>query len=197
MVQTPEHTITHFLKDFNEGDREAFNMVFECAYKKLHQVAHVNRGRWQGNITLDTAAILHEAYLKLIDQSKTEWKNRDHFFAAVSKAMRQILINYARDQKREKRGGNFKKLPLDYLRLEAIEKQEIDDSIILVALDEAIKRLEQINPRQAQIVECLVFGGLSISETANALEVSTSTINRGWKMARLWLYREVMDDSVS
>ncbi len=193
MTSTPGHTVTRLLQNYNKGDRSAFDDLYECTYDELHKIARARRRQWQGNNTLNTTAILHEAYLKLVDQSEAEWKNRTHFYAIASRAMRQILMNYARDQNRQKRGGGQNRVTFERLNLAASGKIDLSDvrSQALVVLDEALKRLEKVNTRQAQIVECLFFGGMTIEETAVALDVSSSTIKRGWKTAQLWLYREM------
>ncbi|NBB76128.1 MAG: sigma-70 family RNA polymerase sigma factor [Bacteroidetes bacterium] len=193
MIPTPKHTFTRLLEDYSGGDKEAFGDLFEYAYDELYRVAKAKRLGWRGNETLNTTAILHEAYLKLVDQSKINWKNRTHFFALASKAMRQILMNYARNKNRQKRGGDRKKVTLERLNLAATNGIDISDELndTMVMLDEALKQLEAENPRQAEIVECLFFGGMTIDETASALGVSSSTVKRGWKTAQLWLYREL------
>lgn len=193
MVHSSRHTFTRLLKDYTNGDQGDFRELFECAYEELYRVAKAKRMQWQGNETLNTTAILHEAYLKLVDQSKINWKSRTHFFALASKAMRQILVNYARDKKRQKRGGDRQQVTLERLNLAATNGVNISDELndTLVMLDDALKLLEKENPRQGEIVECLFFGGMTIEETASALDVSPSTVKRGWKTAQLWLYREL------
>lgn len=193
MIPIPKQPFTRLLEDYSGGDKEAFAALFEVAYDELYRVAKAKRVQWRGNETLNTTAILHEAYLKLVDQSKVNWENRTHFFALASKAMRQILMNYARDKNRQKRGGNRRRVTLERLNLAATNGIDISDELndTLVMLDDTLKLLEAENPRQAEIVECLFFGGMTIDETASALGVSPSTVKRGWKTAQLWLYREL------
>lgn len=193
MTSSPQHTVTRLLQDFQGGDREAFDELFELVYKDLYNIARGRRKDWQGNHTLNTTALLHEAYLKLVDQSEAGWQSRVHFFAAASKAMRHILINYARDQNRKKRGGDLQRASFENLNIVASgefgftgEKVEM-----LMIMGNALERLDEENPRHSRIVECRFFGGMTINETAEALGVSPVTVTRGWQMAQLWLYREM------
>ena len=199
MSDHTNQSVTRLLNLYNEGDKEVFNELFTLVYEHLYHMARARNNKWHGNHTLNTTAILHEAYLKLVDQSSCDWKDRSHFFAVASKAMRHILINYARDQNRQKRGGNFQKISLKRLNLAVSGEIEFseDRNDVLIALDDALKKLSQVNKRQAKIVEYLFFGGMTINETATALNVSPSTVKRGWKTAQLWLLREIeKSDSV-
>lgn len=193
MTSSPQHTVTRLLQDFQGGDREAFDELFERVYKDLYNIARGRRKDWQGNHTLNTTALLHEAYLKLVDQTAAGWQSRAHFFAAASKAMRHILINYARDQNRKKRGGDRQRTSFENLNLAASGEFGFTDERVemLVVLGNALERLDEENPRQSRIVECRFFGGMTINETADALGVSPITVTRGWQMAQLWLYREM------
>ena len=188
-----KQTITRLLHNYQEGDKEALNDLFELLYSDLYKIAGGQRGQWQQNSTLNSTALLHETYLKLVDQSHGSWKSKAHFVAAASKAMRHILINYARDRNRLKRGGEWQKVTLGQLEFSNEANVLISGSrmMTLVLLDEALKKLDKINPRQSRIVECRVFGGMTIKETAAALEISPITVTRGWKTARLWLCREL------
>ena len=188
-----QQTITRLLQDHQEGDKEALNELFELLYRDLYKIAGGQRGQWQQNNTLNTTALLHETYLKLVDRPHRNWESRAHFVAAASKAMRHILINYARDKNRLKRGGEWQKVTLGQLEFSdaAIVPLSGTRMKTLVLLDDALKKLDRINPRQSRIVECRVFGGMTIKETAAALEISPITVTRGWKTARLWLCREL------
>jgi len=186
-------TVTALLQAVQGGDRDALNALFPLVYEELREMARSQRRRWHGDLTLNATAIVHEAYMKLVDQSGLVLENRGHFFAVAAKAMRHILCNYARDRQRLKRGGAVEHVALDDA-LNALPVAELDDHVAdLSALDEALLRLAQIDERQSQVVECRFFGGLSIEETATALGVSPATVKRDWTMARAWLYREVQN----
>lgn len=169
------------------------NELFELLYRDLYNIAGLHRGKWQKNNTLNTTALLHETYLKLVDRSDQNWKSRAHFLATASKVMRHILINYARDKNRLKRGGDWQKVSLGQLELSDNTEESFSGSMVeaLVLLDKALKQLDKTNPRLSRIVECRVFGDMTIKETAAALEISTITVTRDWKIARLWLCREM------
>jgi RNA polymerase sigma factor (TIGR02999 family) len=196
MKRTPKQTVTQLLQNYDREDQQRANYLYEYVYEELYRIARGRRREWQGNETMNTTAVLHEAYLKLVDQSEVEWQSRAHFFAAASKAMRHILMNYARDQNRQKRGGNLERVPIEKENLVvsgAIILSDVHNKTLLL-LDEALKRLEKENQRLAKIVECRFFGGMTIKETADSLSVSPSTVKRGWKTAQLWLYRELQND---
>ncbi len=196
MMSTPQQTITRILQNYDAGDQKAFDQLFNLLYENLHLIAKKRRRQWRGNNTLNTTAILHEAYLKLVDQSAVEWESRSHFYTVASKAMRHILINYARDQNRQKRGGDQQQVSLE--RLNLVSGAEVsfpdDRARTFLLLEKALKRLEKQNSRQGQIVEYRFFGGMTIKETAEALGVSPKTVKRGWNMAKLWLYREMQKE---
>lgn len=196
MESTPKETVTRLLKEYDREDSKAFDQLFEYVYEELYRIARARRRDWRGNETLNTTAVLHEAYLKLVDQSVIEWTSRNHFFAAASKAMRHILMNYARDQNRKKRGGDQQRVPFEQLNLSASGEINLseDHSEALLMLDEALENLEKENRRLSEIVECRFFGGMTIEETAVSLGVSPSTIKRGWNTAQLWLYRELIKE---
>lgn len=192
-MSTTKKAVTRLLQDYDLRDKKAFDRLFDFVHKELQRIARGRRRKWQGNHTLDTKAILHEAYLKLVDQSMAEWESRTHFYAAASKAMRHILINYARDQSRQKRGGDRQKITFDQVDLTADGEIGLSENRheAMIVLNKVLNKLEQENVRQSKIVEYRFFGGMTIKETASALGVSPSTIKRGWKTARLWLYREL------
>lgn len=184
---------TRLLKAVSRGDRAAFDELFSLVYAELHGAAHLQRRRWRGDHTLDTTALVHESYLKLVDQRQATWENRAHFLATAAKAMRHILMNYARDRRAHKRGGDRRKLSLEDIgeppnHDETLTEVNVD---VLVALDGAFQRLKEMNERQSRIVECRFFGGMTIPETAAALEVSTATVSRGWALAKVRLYQDV------
>jgi RNA polymerase sigma factor (TIGR02999 family) len=178
--------ITELLESYAGGNRAALDHVFPMVYDELQRIAH---GRLRGerdDHTLDTGALVHEAYIKLARLDQADWKNRSHFFAIASTAMRHILVDYALAQKAQKRGGNRHKVRLDEITVMADEQTEN-----LLELHEALSRLEQLDERQAQIVTYRFFGGLNIEETAEALTISPATVSRDWTMARAWLHREL------
>jgi RNA polymerase sigma factor (TIGR02999 family) len=194
MAHPSQEEITRLLEALQRGDDGALDALFPLVYDELRVVAHGLRQRWQGDHTLDTTALVHEAYLKLVDQSRASWESRAHFLATAARAMRHILINYARDRRAQKRGGNQPKVSLDALGAELAEGAAIfsdDNAELLIALDAALKRLEQVNERQSRIVECRFFGGLTIEETASALRISTASVSRGWALAQVRLFQDV------
>nr|MBA3560643.1 sigma-70 family RNA polymerase sigma factor [Gemmatimonadaceae bacterium] len=176
-----------------QGDSTALDTLFPLVYEELRAVAHRQRRRWQGDDTLNTTALVHEVYLKLVDQSRASWESRAHFFATAAKAMRHVLMNYARDRRTKKRGGDQPKLSLEELgeRLQGELALSDDTADLLVALGEALDRLERVNERQSRIVECRYFGGMTIPETAAALGISTATVSRGWGLAQVRLYQDI------
>jgi RNA polymerase sigma-70 factor, ECF subfamily len=162
--------------------------MFLLVYKELHQLAARKlRGERDGH-TLSTTALVHEAWLELNKLNRIQWKNRSHFLAVAAQAMRRILIDYAVARRREKRGGRQVLLSLDDADALAIAHERADE---LVELDEALARLQAISERQARVVECRFYGGMSVEETAEALEVSPATVKREWTIARAWLNREL------
>ena len=179
--------------DVQEGNDEAESALYDKVYTELRQRAQGQRKRWKGDPSLQTTALAHEAYLKLVGQDEQSWKSRSHFFAVASRAMRHILINRARRRRADKRGGDASVLSLEALRSvfgEArVAAEERDE--MLVVLDAALSRFEEEYPRAARVVECRFFGGMTIEETAEALGISGSTVSRDWKLAQGWLYREM------
>jgi RNA polymerase sigma factor (TIGR02999 family) len=162
------------------------DQLMPLVYGELKALARTNRYRWNGLQAPGTTSLVHEAYLKLAEQGPTAKANRRQFFALASRAMRSILIDNARWHGRQKRGGGRNPLPLDESTLVSAERSEE-----LIALDQGLTSLEEQEPRLARIVECRCFGGLTVEETAEALEVSPATVKRGWRLARAWLYREL------
>lgn len=183
-------TVTQLLRDFENGDRAALEALFPIIYDELRSVAHRQRNKWTGDTTLGTTALVNETYLKLVDVDHLGARTRVHFLRVASMAMRQILCNYAREQRAAKRGGASEKISLDLpgegeRQLSLSEEQ----SDTLADLDEALRGLEKFDPRLAAVVECRFFGGLTIPDTADALDVSVATVKRDWSLARSWLYR--------
>lgn len=187
-----QQRVTRLLHDVRAGDRHAFDELLPLVYDELRDLAHRHRRRWQGDDTLNTTALVHEAYLRLVDQSAApQWVSRPHFLAVASRAMRQILLDYAKRKRAAKRDGDRRRVPLE--EVEAALKGGGDPadarSEALIALDESLCGLEQQDPRQSRIVECRFFGGMTIEDTAEALGISPATVKRGWAMAQAWLYR--------
>ena len=179
--------ITRMLKDWSGGNRDALDELLPFVYNELHRQASRYLKKERGDHTLQTTALIHEAYMKLIDQSEVEWQNRAHFFAIAAQTMRRILVDYARTRKREKRGGDDVKLQLD----DAINVSTKEKSIDLVALDEALDRLAEFDERQSRVVELRYFSGMTEEETAEVLGTSPATVRRDWNMAKAWLFHQL------
>lgn len=192
-VDPGQETVTRLLREIEAGNRDAFDELFPLIYHQLHQAAERQRRRWQGDETLNTTALVHEAYLRLVDQTAAPWQNRAHFLAVASRAMRQILINYAKAKQAEKRGGGTRPIPLH--EIEASLKGGGDPAEArneaLAALDDSLRRLESLDSRQCRIVECRFFGSMTIHDTAEALGISPATVKRSWASAQAWLYRDL------
>ena len=179
--------ISHLLHAWSGGNREALDDLLPLVYDELHRQAHRFLRRERQNHTLQTTALIHEAYLKLVEQTRISWQNREHFFAISANLMRRILVNYANARQRKKRGGSAENVDLDESILIAVTKTDVD----LLGLDEALTRLGKMDKQQEKIVELRYFSGLTIEETAEALGVSPATIKRDWKMTKAWLHREL------
>ena len=169
-----------------QGSGESFNELCDLLYDELHRLARQHRRCWDRDFTLETTALVHEAYLKLADASSTDWKDRAHFFAVASRAMRQILVNYAERRCALKRGGGAPHLSLD--EVNPVSPGAADE---ILALHEALERLGEYSARQARVVECRFFSGLRLRETAEVLGVSVSTVERDWTAASAWLREEM------
>jgi RNA polymerase sigma factor (TIGR02999 family) len=172
--------------DWSNGDQSALDKLLPLVEKELHRLAHSYMRRENPDHTLQTTALVNEAYLKLIDQKKTRWQNRAHFFGIAARIMRRILMNYARDQQRLKRGGGAVQVSLSEVAVISLNK-----SADLLALDEALERLAETDERKARVVELRYFGGLSVEETAEVLGISEITVLRDWKFAKAWLLRDI------
>jgi RNA polymerase sigma factor (TIGR02999 family) len=183
---TPE--ITLMLKAWSNGDQTAREKLISVVYDELRKIASQYLRRERQHHTLQATALANEAYLKLVDLSEVNWQDRAHFFAVAAQVMRHILVDYARQQGAEKRGGGLQKLTLD----EAVSlagERDLD----LLALDEALAQLASFDPQQSQVVELRFFGGLSIEETAAVMGLSTATIKREWTLAKAWLYQKLSE----
>lgn len=183
--------ITGLLKAVAGGDREALNALLPLVYDELTLLAHRQRLKWHGDLTLTTTALVHEAYLKLADQKRLPAESRAHFLAVASKAMRHILCNYVRDRRRQKRGGGVPHVALEPSNLAGGLDLSAEQTDTLAALDEALQRLDQVAPRQSRVVECRFFGGMGVEDTAAALRMSPRSVKRDWSFARAWLRRDM------
>ena len=186
MPESGPHDLTRLLRRVQQGDKEAESRLFEAAYQQLRRMAAARMRSERGGHTLQPTALVNEAYLKLISQRGANWQNRAHFFVVASKVMRRILVDYARNRLAEKRGGGQPPLPLDEALVFSKEK-----SGELLALDEALGRLEQKDERAHRVVELRFFGGLSIEETAEVLGIAPRTVKRDWSFGRAWLRGEL------
>jgi len=187
-VSSPSE-ITALLVDWSAGDKSALDKLFPLVEKELHRLAHSYMRREKSGHTLQTTALVNEAYLRLIDQKHTHWQNRAHFFGIAAQIMRRILLNYARDQNRLKRGGKAVHVSLSEALIMPGEKDRE-----IIALDDALNRLEAFDKRKAKVVELRFFGGLTVEEVAEVLNVSNITVLRDWKFAKAWLAREMADE---
>lgn len=178
--------VTDLLMAWGNGDENALSRLTPLVYDELHRLAEVYMRREHAGHTLQTTALVNEAYIKLVDSSRVRWQNRAHFFAVAAQLMRRILVDFARNRRYQKRGGDWRQVTL----AEGLGVATNPDSD-LVALDEALARLARLDPRKARVVELRFFGGLSLEETAEALQVSTDTVGRDWRAAKAWLKREL------
>jgi RNA polymerase sigma factor (TIGR02999 family) len=179
--------ITQMLREWSDGSQEALDNLLPLVYDELHRQAASFLRKERPGHTLQTTALINEAYLKLIDRRDVNWQSRTHFFAVAAQAMRRILVDYAKAKHREKRGGDNIKLSLEEAMLVAAKEKGVD----LIALDEALNKLAKFDAQQARVVELRYFSGLSLEETAEALHVSRATVARDWEAARAWLHREL------
>ncbi len=175
------------LQEWSGGKQEALDALLPLVYAELRRQASRYLRRERPDHTLQTTALIHEAYMKLVDQREVNWQNRTHFFGIAARMMRRILVDYARERHRAKRGGIAEDLPLEAAALVVSEERSID----LVALDEALTRLAEFDERQARIVELRYFSGLTIEETAEVLRVSPATVKSDWNVAKAWLRHEI------
>ena len=182
--------ITQLLIALRQGRRNALNGLLPLIYEQLHAMAHHRLGTGPRGVTLDTTALVHDAYLKLFDRSQLVWNDRKHFFAVAAMAMRQIVVDEARRRRSPKHGGDLKRVDLDASSL-ALDEQSAE----LLALDQALAELARLDERMARVVEMHFFGGFSLSEVAEALGVSERTVDRDWRRARAALYQAIREDA--
>lgn len=182
--------VTQLLVQWSAGDDAALAELTPLVYDELRRVAHHHLSRQRRDHTLQTTALVNEAYLRLADQTNPRWQNRAHFFAVAARAMRQILVSYARTQQAQKRGGGAFKVDFDEAVLVSPEQSKQ-----IVELHEALEQLSALDSRKAQIVELKYFGGLNYDEIAEVLKISRITVRRDWEFARVWLYTELRNES--
>ena len=184
MDNSANHDVTHLLMAWSDGDNQALGQLLPLVYKELRQIADRYLRRERADHTLQATALVHEAYFKLVDQTRVHWQNRAHFFGIAAQAMRRILIDHARNYQTEKRAGV--KLSLDH-------EIDISDQRAgeLIALDDALNALAELDAQKSRIVELKFFGGLSIEEIAEVLGIGTATVIRQWRLAKAWLYSEI------
>jgi RNA polymerase sigma factor (TIGR02999 family) len=192
MTPPSSQGITQLLLAWSDGDQAALEKLTPLVYAELHRLAKGYMLRERPGHTLQTTALINEAYMRLIDWKNVRWQSRAHFLGVAAQVMRRILVDFARSRHYAKRGGKARQVSLD----EAITIHE-DRSAELIALDDALKSLAKIDPRKSHVVELRFFGGLSAEETAEALKVSQRTVEREWRLARAWLYRELRGNDES
>jgi RNA polymerase sigma-70 factor (ECF subfamily) len=181
--------VTNLLRSWGRGEEDAANRLLAVIYDDLHAQAARAMRREGGEHTLQATALVHEAYLRLVDQKHVDWKNRAHFFAIAAQSMRRVLVDHARGRLAEKRGGGVEKVTLS----DAAVGVNDDDAVDVLALHDALERLAALDPDQARVVELRYFGGMNIDETAEALGISAATVKREWAVARAWLKRELSE----
>ena len=183
---SPPHEITQLLAEWSDGNQAALDQLYPLVYNELRRLAHGYLRRERKGHTLQTTALINEAYLRLVDQKHVHWANRSHFFGISAQIMRRILIDHARRYDYAKRGGGAQRISLDEAAIVAKQRGRA-----LLMLDEALNSLAEIDPRRSQVVELRYFGGLNNEEIAGVLKISENTVMRDWNMARAWLYQEL------
>jgi RNA polymerase sigma factor (TIGR02999 family) len=186
VVLMPSAEITELLINWNNGDAAALDALLPLVERELHRIAHNYMRQEQAGHLLQTTALINETYLRLVDQKRVQWQNRAHFFGIAAQIMRRVLLNYARDQHRLKRGGKAV-----HVSISQAETRAGETSAELLALDDALNRLAAIDQRKSLVVELRYFGGLSVEEVAEVLGVAPITVMRDWNMAKAWLAREI------
>ncbi|HEY6246589.1 MAG TPA: sigma-70 family RNA polymerase sigma factor [Pyrinomonadaceae bacterium] len=189
MAEAQTHDLTQLLVDWSHGDKAALDKLMPLVDEELRRLAHRYMSRERAGHTLQTTALVNEAFVRLINRGKVDWQNRAHFFGLAAQLMRTILVDHARSHACAKRGGGADKLELDE---ELVVSQQRASEVL--ALDDALKELAVIDPEQSRIVELRFFGGLTVEETAEVLHISPATVKREWSTAKAWLYRELKKD---
>jgi RNA polymerase sigma-70 factor (ECF subfamily) len=190
--KTPQHEITQLLAEWSDGNQSALDELYPLVYEELHKLARRYMSRERKGHTLQTTALINEAYVRLVDQRNVHWANRSHFFAISAQIMRRILIDHARRHAYAKRGGGAQQVSLEEVAIVAAEK-----SAEIIRLDEALKILAKMDPRRCHVVELRYFGGLNNEEIAGVLKVSENTVTRDWNLARAWLHQQLTGSAAS
>ncbi len=185
----PRPEATRLLIDWSKGNREAAAGLMPLVYDELRRLARGYLQRERSDHTLQATGLVHEAYLRLVDQGTTTWQNRAHFFGVAAQLMRRILVDHARRHRRGKRGGALDKVEFDEALAPSVSRD-----LNVIALDDALQDLAALNPQHSQIVELRFFGGMTIEEVAEVLDVSPRTVQREWRMARAWLRRQIFSE---
>jgi RNA polymerase sigma factor (TIGR02999 family) len=186
MEPVSTHEVTRLLQAWRAGDEGALEQLMPLVYKELHRLARRYMAAEQSGHTLQSTALVHEVYLRLVDVQNVDWQNRAHFYAICARLMRRILIDFARTRNYQKRGGDFA-----HIQLEETAAVSAGRGSELLAVDEALKQLAEVDTRKSDVVEMRFFGGLTVEEIAAALQVSPETVQRDWKLAKAWLLREL------
>lgn len=185
-METSSQSVSQLLRRWSDGESEAFDQLLPLVYGELRRMARRYMRQQPAGHTLQTTALIHEAYLRLIGREEKHWENRAHFFGVAAQAMRHILVDYARARHTAKRGGEARAVSLDEAAIVSDER-----AAELIALDDALAELSRLSPRQCRVVELRYFGGLSVAETSEVLAVSSDTVTRDWNQAKAWLHREL------
>jgi len=189
-LASPSHEVTQLLLEWNEGKADVLEKLMPLVYKELCRLARQYLNKERAGHTLLTTDLVHEAYLRLIDQKRVKWQNRAHFFGIAAQLMRRILVDHARGKKRIKRGDGTQRVSLNQVATTSYESK-----VDILAIDEALRRLAELDERKAKVVELRFFGGLEIEEVAEFLALSPITVSRDWKLAKAWLHRALTDES--
>ena len=186
MTTESRKEVSLLLLAWSHGDEEALDKLLPLVYEEMHRLAHRYMSRERAGNTLQTTALVHEAYVRLVDAQGVQWENRAHFFAVAAKTMRRILVDLARSRRNLKCGGGIQQVSLDGVSLASPER-----GADMIALDEALVRLAALNRRQSQVVELRYFGGLTEAEVSEVIKISPRTVRSDWRLAKAWLYREL------
>jgi RNA polymerase sigma-70 factor, ECF subfamily len=191
-MSSSQNSVTQLLIKWRDGDETALDQLTPIVYQELRRLAHAHMRHERQGHTLQTSALINEAYIRLVDHKGMRWQNRAHFYGVAAQAMRRVLVDYARSRKSDKRGGGVQMVELNQAAALA-QKQATD----LIALHEALTELASFDPRKSKVVEMRYFGGMSIEETAEALGISPATVNRDWETAKLWLLRAINPEAAT